>query len=66
MVPQDDRLISDAFEMGESVDLAIHDLLCLPLAKSMTASLNSKDEAQTKAARRLGIAVVDVRDRLMR
>jgi predicted nucleic acid-binding protein len=55
LIPQDDELISKAFEMSESTTLAIYDLLYLSLAKRMSASLLSKDERQVEAARRLGI-----------
>jgi predicted nucleic acid-binding protein len=60
LIPQDDELISDAFEMSESATLAIYDLLYVSLAKRMNASLVSKDEAQMKAARSLGIKTEEV------
>ena len=60
MLPQDDELISDAFEMSETVPLAIYDLLYLSLAKKMGASLLSKDEGQIKAAKKLGITTEDI------
>ncbi len=60
MLPQDDELISNAFEMSETVPLAIYDLLYLSLAKKMGASLLSKDEGQIKAAKKLGITTEDI------
>ena len=60
MIPQDDELISSAFEMSESTKLAISDSLYLSLAKRMSASLISKDEGQVSAARSLGIQIEDV------
>ena len=60
MIPQDDELISAAFEMSESSSLAIYDLLYLSLAKRMSASLLSKDYLQVKAARRLGIKIENI------
>ena len=60
MVPQDDDPISKAFEIGQSVNLAIYDLLYLSLATRMSASLLSKDEGQIKAARKPGITIEDI------
>jgi predicted nucleic acid-binding protein len=60
LIPQDDGLISDAFEMSQSTRLAIYDSLYLSLAKRMSASLLSKDEGQVNAARSLGIKTVDI------
>jgi predicted nucleic acid-binding protein len=60
LIPQDDELISNAFEMSESTQLAIYDLLYVSLAKRMSASLLSKDEAQRKAARSLGIKTENI------
>ena len=60
LIPQDDELISNAFEMSESTTLAIYDLLYVSLANRMSASLVSKDEVQMKAARSLGIKTEDV------
>ena len=60
MVPQDDNLISDAFEIGQNVNLAIYDSLYLSLARRVGASLLSKDQGQIRAARKLGIEIEDV------
>lgn len=60
LIPQDDELISSAFEMSESTTLAIYDSLYLSLAKRMSASLLSKDEGQVKAARSLGIETENI------
>ena len=60
MVPQDDGLISDAFEIGQSANLAIYDLLYLSLARRVGASLLSKDQAQIRAARKLGIEIEEI------
>lgn len=56
MVPQDDELISDAFEMSEDSKLAIYDLLYLSLAKRMNGTILSTDANQVKEATRMGIA----------
>lgn len=55
MMPQDDQLLSDAFEMSEDSTLTIYDLLYLSLARKLGANLLSKDEGQIKTAKRLGI-----------
>jgi predicted nucleic acid-binding protein len=60
LIPQDDELISDAFEMGVSTALAIYDSLYLSLAKRTSASLLSKDERQVNAARSLGIKTENI------
>jgi predicted nucleic acid-binding protein len=60
LIPQDDGLISNAFEMSESMRLTIYDSLYLSLAKRMSASLLSKDEGQLKAARGLGIKTENI------
>ena len=60
MVPQDDGLISTAYEIGQSTALAIYDLLYLSLALRMGASLLSKDQSQIKVARKLGIEIEEV------
>jgi predicted nucleic acid-binding protein len=60
MMPQDDELISDAFEMGKDTTMAIYDLLYLSLARKMSAPLLSKDESQIRAARRLGITTENI------
>ena len=60
IVPQDDDLISDAFEVGQSVNLAIYDLLYLSLARRMGASLLSTDQGQIRAARKLGIEIEEI------
>lgn len=60
LIPQDDELISNAFEMSESMTLAIYDSLYLSLAKRMNASLLSRDEGQVKAARSLGIKTENI------
>ena len=57
MMPQDDELISDAFELSSSNSLAIYDLLYLSLAKKTSGVLLSKDESQVRLARKLGIEV---------
>ena len=57
MMAQDDELISVAFDMAGSNNLAIYDLLYLSLAKKNNALLLSKDENQTKLAMSLGIGV---------
>jgi predicted nucleic acid-binding protein len=59
-IPQDDELISNAFEMSENMTLAIYDSLYLSLAKRLNASLLSKDEGQVKAARSLGIKTENI------
>jgi predicted nucleic acid-binding protein len=60
IVPQDDNLISDAFQIGQSANLAIYDSLYLSLAMRVGASLLSKDQGQIRAARELGIEIEDV------
>jgi predicted nucleic acid-binding protein len=60
MVPQDDNLISDAFEIGQSANLAIYELLYLSLARRVDASLLSKDTRQIRAARELGIEIEEI------
>jgi predicted nucleic acid-binding protein len=60
LIPQDDGLISNAFEMSENMRLTIYDSLYLSLAKRMSASLLSKDEGQLKAARGLGIKTENI------
>jgi predicted nucleic acid-binding protein len=60
LIPQDDEMISKAFEMSESTTLAIYDSLYLSLAKRMSASLLSKDEGQVNAARSLGIKTENI------
>ncbi len=60
MIPQDDELISSAFEMSESTTMAIYDSLYLSLAKRMSASLLSKDQGQVNEARSLGIKTEDI------
>jgi predicted nucleic acid-binding protein len=60
MIPQDDESISEAFEMSDDTFLAIYDLLYLSLAKRMNASLLSKDDAQIKAAKKLGIRIESI------
>jgi len=57
MMPQDDELISDAFELSSSNSLAIYDLLYLSLAKKTSGVFLSKDESQVSLARKLGIEV---------
>ena len=60
MIPQDDELISSAFEMSESTTIAVYDSLYLSLAKRMGASLLSKDQRQVGAARSLGIKTENI------
>ncbi len=60
LIPQDDELIFDAFEVSESTTLAIYDSLYLSLAKRMSASLLSKDEGQMNAARSLGVKTENI------
>jgi predicted nucleic acid-binding protein len=60
MIPEDDELISKAFEVSDDTFLAIYDLLYLSLAKRMNASLLSKDDAQIKAAKKLGIRIESI------
>jgi predicted nucleic acid-binding protein len=60
MVPQDDNLISDAFEIGKSANLAIYDLLYLSLARRVGACLLSRDTRQIRAARELGIEIEEI------
>ena len=60
MMPQDDELISDAFELSSPNSLAIYDLLYLSLAKRTGGVLLSKDETQISLARKLGIEVADI------
>ena len=57
MMPQDDELISDSFELSSTNTLAIYDLLYLSLAKKTGGVLLSKDESQIRLARKLGIEV---------
>lgn len=61
MIPQDEDLITDAFELSESNNnLAIYDLLYLSLAKKISGTLLSKDEGQIKLARKLGITIEEI------
>jgi len=60
LMAEDDELISDAFEIAGTNNLAIYDLMYLSLAKKINAVLLSKDENQTKLAKKLGIGVEDV------
>ena len=60
MMPQDDELISDAFELSPPNSLAIYDLLYLALAKKTSGVLLSKDESQVRLARKLGIEVENI------
>jgi predicted nucleic acid-binding protein len=56
LIPQQE-IISDAFEISESQEIAIYDALYLSLAKKMKASFLSLDSAQIGSARKLGIKV---------
>jgi len=60
MIPQDDELTSDAFELGSQNNLALYDLLYLSLAMRINGTLLSKDESQIKLAKKLGIKVEDI------
>jgi predicted nucleic acid-binding protein len=60
MMPQEDELISDAFELSSSNSLAIYDLLYLSLAKKTGGVLLSKDASQVRLARKLGIEVENI------
>lgn len=61
MIPQDEDLITDAFELSESNNnLAIYDLLYLSLAKKISGTLLSKDEGQIKLAGKLGITIEEI------
>lgn len=57
MMPENDDLISSAFEMGRNSTLAIYDLLYLSLAKKTGSVFISKDETQVREAERLGILI---------
>ncbi len=48
MIPQDEDLVTDAFELSESTNnLAIYDLLYLSLAKKISGTLLSRDEVKS-------------------
>jgi len=55
LLPEDDELVSEAFEMADSNNAAIYDLLYLLVAKKTKSVLLSKDRNQIDLAKMLGI-----------
>ncbi len=60
ILDEDSEMILDAFEMAESNNTAIYDLLYLLVAKKNQSVLLSKDENQVKLAKKLGIAIEEI------
>jgi predicted nucleic acid-binding protein len=59
LTPQGE-IISDAFEMAESRNIAIYDALYISLTKKIKGSLVSLDSNQLDLARKLGIKVEEI------
>lgn len=55
LLPEDDELVSEAFEMAESNNAAIYDTLYLLVAKKTKSALLSKDRNQIDLAKMLGV-----------
>jgi predicted nucleic acid-binding protein len=56
VLPEDDALISEAFDVAKSNNVTIYDLLYLLIAKKTKSVLLSKDDNQISLGKKLGIS----------